>query len=118
MEEEAGDVVIYSCFDDKSGKYRYFENGLKKAVNADLPVPSYSGRETQLGVPSTEAGRSLPRDAQPAGEGWRARGMVVQCSSNGFSGFWDDPDDTKRVVVGVIVGAGLGWLFQRWLEKK
>ena len=81
--------MIYSCFDAKSGLYRYFQDGDQRAINADLPVPSFRS-STKLGVPATEAGRPLPSGAVPAGSGWRARGMIVQCgSSAGFSGFGD-----------------------------
>lgn len=108
--------MIYSCFDDKSGRYRYFEDGSQRAVNSDLPIPSLNGKATKLGVPSTEAGRDLPLEAKPCGSGYRARGILVQCgpSSSGRamgSLFGDGSGNATLVAVAIgcaVTGFVLG----------
>lgn len=71
--------MFYSCFDPKRAVYDYFEDeGGAIAINGDLPVPRLPSA-TQLGVAAIEIGRPLPPTARPAGEGWHARGQIVQC---------------------------------------
>lgn len=77
--------MIYSCFNPNSGRYRYFEDTRQIQVNADLPVPKLPPPAGKIGVPAIDAGRPLPRDARPVGEGWHAKGIVVRCG-NGSSG--------------------------------
>jgi len=98
---------MYSCFDAKSGLYRYFQDGEQRAINADLPVPTFRN-ETKLGVPATEAGRPLPSGAVPAGSGWRARGMIVQCGSggSGLSGLGDIGPGGSTAMGLVVLGVG------------
>jgi|GEM_PF-2667205 len=80
--------MMYSCFDQDTGTYKYFEDSKTIPVNGDLPVPNWlKGRTTKLGVPSLDAGRPLPKEAKPVGRGAQARGMVVQCNAGvGLSG--------------------------------
>lgn len=81
----------YSCFDDKSGTYAYFEDSKQLAINADLPVPRLPRAVSGIGVPSIEAGRTLPAFAKFIGRGWQAKGVLVQCSDPGaLGGFLDD----------------------------
>lgn len=101
--------MIYSCFDDARGVYRYFQDGDNRPINADLPVPSFRSR-TKIGVPAIEAGRPLPSAAQPIGEGWHARGMVVRCgSASSFSGLGAMPSSQVMWPLGAAgVGAAAG----------
>lgn len=100
--------MIYSCFNQQRGLYRYFEDGRPLAVNADLPVPSHPAA-TKVGVPSLEAARPMPARARAAGEGWHARGIVVQCPNGPLSG--SDifgPDFYLRVTAELLTYAALG----------
>lgn len=112
--------MIYSCFDQPSGLYRYFEDNRQIPVNGDLPVPSYlSSRATKLGVPSMEAGRPLPSDAREIGNGLQARGMVVACKqkpSSEVSGLGDIPLDSQRVLIGLAVAGTAALLW--WSDQK
>lgn len=78
--------MIYSCFDPRSGMYHYFENRLQVQVNADLPVPKLPPSAGKVGVPSIDAGRPLPRDARPIGEGRQAKGIIVACGFGSRNG--------------------------------
>ena len=71
--------MIYSCFNQLLGEYEYFEDDRGHATNGDLAVPSFPRRAGKVGVPSIEAGRTLPKGARRTGRGFRARGLLVQC---------------------------------------
>ncbi len=77
--------MIYSCFDQDRGLYRYFQDATSRPINADLPVPTFSG-ETKMGYAAIAAARPLPRGAKRVGEGWHARGIVVRCPGGDLSG--------------------------------
>jgi len=105
--------MIYSCFDDRSGLYRYFHTDESFPVNADLPVPRLPEPIGKVGVPSILSGRTLPVGARLAGHGWHARGIVVQCGngtggglgsfgSEGMGGGW-------WLLAGAASVAALGW---------
>ena len=109
--------MIYSCFDQETGLYRYFEDASTKPVNGDLPVPSWlKQRSTKLGVPSLEAGRPLPSEAKPIGRGHQARGMVVQCKGGTALSAGSLPLDTGQyLIAGTALGvAALLW----WTDQK
>lgn len=112
--------MIYSCFDQPSGLYRYFEDNRQIPVNGDLPVPSYlSSRATKLGVPSMEAGRPLPSAAREIGSGLQARGMLVTCkqkSSSEVSGLGELPLDSQRILIGLAVAGTAAFLW--WSDQK
>mgnify|MGYP001607312283 CR=1 FL=1 len=79
--------MIYSCFNARSALYDYFEDSRQLPVNADLPVPKFSVMAGKIGVAAIDAGRPLPSDARRTGQGWHARGIIVQCGhGNGMSG--------------------------------
>ena len=105
--------MIYSCFDQGSGAYRYFEDEKQIPVNGDLPVPNWlKGRSIQgIGVPSLEAGRPMPADAKFIGMGPNARGVVANCQSSGRSLGELSADQKQYLIAGsaVAVGAYL-WL--------
>lgn len=110
--------MMYSCFDQNSGLYRYFQDDKQIPVNGDLPVPSYlKSRATKLGVPALEAGRPLPANARPVGRGAPARGMVVSCASPPASLSGLDMDTkTALVVAGALGTAALLWYSDQQLS--
>ena len=71
--------MIYSCFDQSAGLYDYYEDSSTRPINGDLPIPELPASTGKIGVPAIEAGRPLPINAKKVGQGWHARGMVVQC---------------------------------------
>lgn len=99
--------MIYSCFDQNSGLYDYFEDSSQRPINADLPVPRFPSMVGKIGVPAREAGRPLPSGARPAGRGWHARGMIVQCRGGlGLSGL--PAPVSSFISSGGLVAAGAG----------
>ena len=77
--------MMYSCFDPRSGMYDYFSDGEAGIpINGDLPTPRLP-TATKLGVAAIEVGRPMPSSAKRVGQGWRARGQIVQCGK-GFDG--------------------------------
>lgn len=71
--------MIYSCFNEKSGLYEYFEDAAGHPTNGDLPVPKFGAPAGEIGVPAMEAGRPLPSGAKRTGKGLTARGILVRC---------------------------------------
>lgn len=71
--------MMYSCFNQSTGLYEYFQDDSTRPINGDLPIPKLPASTGRIGVPSIEAGRPLPGGAKKIGKGWHARGMVVQC---------------------------------------
>lgn len=110
--------MMYSCFDQNSGLYRYFQDDKQIPVNGDLPVPTYlKSRATKLGVPALEAGRPLPANARPVGRGVPARGMVVSCANSPASLSGLDLDTkTALVVAGALGTAALLWYSDQQLS--
>ena len=104
--------MIYSCFVPERGTYDYYENSLQIQLNADLPVPKLPPDTGKIGVPAIDAGRPLPGDARKTGEGWHARGMIVNCRGTGVSGFGELP--TLNVPAWVWPVAGVGLLAVLW----
>lgn len=110
--------MLYSCFDQQTGLYDYFQDGRTIPINADVPVPRMR-TVGKIGVPSIEAGVELPNDAKPAGRGWHARGLVVQCGKSGLGAF-DLSDRTKLVLLTCVATATVLWLtgaidkWERW----
>jgi hypothetical protein len=84
--EGEGGLMIYSCFDEPTGLYRYFQDDKNQALNSDLPVPKFSAAErTKAGIPAVVAARPFPEGATYVGTGWAAKGMIVKCPSGGLS---------------------------------
>ena len=107
--------MIYSCFDARSGLYRYFEDSASQPVNSDLPVPSFP-RATKIGVPAIEAARALPAEARPAGSGWHARGIIVQCGiPTGASSFGSLSLSSQSMLFGAALLAVGGYLL--WIDQ-
>ena len=105
--------MIYSCFDQKSGLYKYFQDDKQIPVNGDLPVPTWlKSRSTKLGVPALEAGRPLPSNARPSGHGPTARGMIVSCDRS-LSGLGASPL-TDEAKANLFVAAALGTAALLW----
>lgn len=104
--------MIYSCFHQPSGYYRYFWDEHEVPVNGDLPVPNWlTSKATKLGTPANEAGRPLPKSARPMGHGLQARGMVCHCEMTGLSGLGElSSSQTKALIAVAALGtAGLLW---------
>jgi hypothetical protein len=111
--------MIYSCFDQNSGLYRYFQDNTQIPVNGDLPVPNYlKGRATKLGVPALEAGRPLPPHAKAIGTGLQARGMIVSCGRPGaaFGGTLSPEAKSSLVIAGALGTAALLWYTDQQLS--
>lgn len=104
--------MIYSCFQQDRGLYRYFEDDKAYPINADLPVPKLPRDEGRIGVPSLDAARPMPSGAKPIGEGWHARGMVVQCGGASLGALDDDKRGWVRAGM-VAVGAATGVAYER-----
>lgn len=101
--------MIYSCFDQRSGSYRYFEDAHKVPVNGDLPVPHWLKAKTAngIGVPTAEAGRPLPSDAKFIGTGLSARGLIVRCDGGGTSlGLLSMQDRRNVVAIAALAMSG------------
>ena len=73
-------MITYSRWDPSTGDYDYFESNARPGLNDDLPVPQLPPT-TQLGVPSTEAGRPLPADARYIGRGEEAVGVIAKSAA-------------------------------------
>jgi len=72
--------VIYSRWRPDTGGYDYFQDELTHNLNDDLPEPQLHAA-SQIGVPSIEAGRAIPRGAEWVGEGPTAVGLVAPVDS-------------------------------------
>jgi hypothetical protein len=107
--------MIYSCFDDARGVYRYYKDDTGRPMNSDLPVPTLTG-ETKTGYPSIDAARPLPSGAKPFGQGWHARGIVVRCGS-GLSGLGAVEFD-KRSVLLVLAGVASGIVIYQLVRNR
>lgn len=95
--------MIYSCFNEQTGQYDYFQNGTTYPVNGDLPTPPSRSVAGSVGVPSREAGRDLPGDAAPAGSGRAARGMIVNCHSSGFGELGEGTKAGGYIALGFVL---------------
>jgi hypothetical protein len=107
--------MIYSCFDQNKGLYDYFQDTEMRPINGDLPIPKFPSSTGRIGVPAIEAGRPLPSGAKPAGSGWHARGMVVNCrAAAGTLGALNlSQSSGKMVLGGAAVALGLVYFFGR-----
>ena len=76
--------MFYSMFDAKRGTYSVYQDSLERPVNADLPVPDLPPDVNSIGVPASESGRPLPREARFVGRSWTARGMIVTPANSGL----------------------------------
>lgn len=103
--------MIYSCFDEARGIYRYFEDSETRAFNGDLPTPALGSAAGQVGVPAREAGRQLPSGARRVGEGWQARGTVVSCAERQGMGSFEGSSSAlgALLVAGVVVALAAWW---------
>lgn len=94
--------MLYSRFDEKRAVYDVFEDGVTRAVNADLPVPKLGPMVGGIGVPASEAGRPLPSGAKHVGESWHAKGLIVGPRQGGaLSGMGSG----SLTVLGVVIVA-------------
>lgn len=101
--------MIYSCFNQKLGLYEYYEDDRGHPTNGDLPVPSNGTQAGEVGVPAMDAGRNLPAGTKRVGNGWHARGLIVQCNNTairGLVGLGQDIGATVKAHPVVFLAAG------------
>lgn len=111
--------MIYSVFDPSKGIYSYFETPENKAVNSDLPIPSFRSDAGKIGVAAIDAARPLPAQARKVGEGWTARGILA--SSDGLSGlgsFVGPGEPVGTFVLAGIAGAVVGAATASWYDYR
>lgn len=111
--------MLYSRWQPDRGGYLVFEAPDERlGLGDDVPVPSLP-EATQFGVPSVEAGRPVPRDAELVGEGDKPVGMLAPAtqdfkpSLSGTSGGSGIPFGSLAMIG---VGVGIGWLI--WKRKR
>ena len=94
-------ALVYSRWRPDIGGFEYFQTADQHNINDDLPTPELLP-PTKIGLPSMEAGRSLPHGARKVGEGALARGLIA-------------PVDETRIVrrtrslAGVETAGGAKW---------
>jgi hypothetical protein len=110
--------LIHSCFDPKKGLYLYYESADDLPLNADLPVPNLPAPTNGVGVPAIVAGRPLPSSAKLVGQGWHARGMVVQCGKGamGAINFGTSSNATLALVGAALFAVGYYASRQGWFR--
>lgn len=103
-------MVTFSRWDPSSGVYDYFEAAdLRPGLNDDLPTPSLPAG-TDIGVPSTDCGRPMPRGAEPVGSGEFAVGMITLPA--GVTPLSGEGAPSERQLTYLIVGAlGAGLMY-------
>ncbi len=116
--------MIYSCFNQKLGLYEYYEDDRGHPTNGDLPVPSIGASDAgEVGLPAMDAGRPLPPGARRAGQGWQARGMIVQCNNahvRSVMGLGQDIGATVKAHPVIFLAAGglaIYGLFQLYVNS-
>lgn len=108
--------MIYSCFDASTGLYTYFQDDGTMPINMDLPVPRFR-KETQIGVAAIDAARPMPSSAKVVGQGWHARGQVVDCQGS-MNGLGLDVDSATTWVKDggwkwIVGGLAVVWVLRR-----
>lgn len=108
-------MLTYSRWDPSSGHYDYFETQVRPGLNDDMPVPKMP-KSTELGVPSVECGRPMPKGATHTGSGEIPIGFITPPA--GVDRLAGDPVPNARtwMVVGttLFLGAAGGYLLGRW----
>jgi len=107
--------MLYSRWHSAQGQYEVFEGPDIVGLNDDLPVPSLP-QTTQLGVPSVEAGRSLPASPARVGMVETAQGLVVPSLRFAGVGATSDGDTTPWLWLGggVLIGSVVTW----WMVRR
>jgi len=107
-------MIIWSRWDPSAGLYDYFETEDRPGINDDLPVPRLPAA-TELGVPSTEAGRALPSGAVHIGSGEFLVGLAA--TPAGVDKLSAVPSlselDGWSLVIGAVSGVFVGWVLWR-----
>lgn len=107
-------MLVYSQW-QPTGGYDYFETSASVPLGDDLPVPRLTP-VNGIGVPSTEAGRPIPKGARFVGSGHVAIGVVAPMDTSHLGTFAAlGSDFWLGAFVGVVVvGAGvLGYKVMR-----
>lgn len=101
--------MIFSRWRPDRGGYDYFDSpSTRFGLGDDLPVPQLKNT-TELGVASTDIGRSMPSDASFVGEGPTPRGMMAPMDTSTLQGI-DFTSSTSKLVMAVLAALGLGYL--------
>jgi hypothetical protein len=110
--------VFYSCFNANTGLYDYFSDGDPKIpINGDLPIPDLP-TPTQIGVAAIEVGRPMPSSARMVGQGWHARGQIVQCGRGPMGAIPSANQAWGWATTGggwkwIVLGAAAVWIAKR-----
>lgn len=76
-------MLLYSRWRPETGGYDYFESDeTPEPLGNDLPMPKLVP-VGGIGVPSVEAGRTLPDSAVYVGSGGAAQGVIARTVNNG-----------------------------------
>jgi LPXTG-motif cell wall-anchored protein len=107
--------MMYSVFVPAEGQYHYYETTEKKAVNADLPVPTFGKDAGKIGVAAMDAARPLPFGAVMVGRGWHARGVLANKGgvSLSLAGMDVLPTNPMALAGLALASAGLAYLLLR-----
>ena len=104
--------MFYSRFDEVAGVYDVFQDGVQRAVNADLPVPDMPAELNGIGAPASECGRPLPNGAVHVGQTWSPKGIIVTPKPRGsVSGLGSSEGIILVATPLVIVAIGVALYF-------
>ncbi len=99
--------MIYSRWRPDTGGYDYFSTPARLGLGDDPPIPSLP-RGTDIGVASTDIGRSAPGGMTHIGTGPTARGSILPLSRDGLSGVADIIGRVSPWVAFGIFAVGVG----------
>lgn len=109
-------MTIYSRW-RPGGGYDYFEAPGSLALGDDLPAPrleSVGG----IGMPSIEAGRAIPGNAQYVGSGTQARGLIAPVDPSTIQTLGDTAPACRSnhfvAFAAFSAGAIAAWWFLKW----
>jgi hypothetical protein len=106
--------VIYSRWRPDGG-YDYYQTAERRGLGDDLPVPQLAPVGA-IGVPSTDAGRTMPAGAHFIGTGEIARGSVVPLDRSGLSLGTISPTVTGFGFL--AIAALIGWWLRGRMERR
>lgn len=107
--------MIYSRWRPDLGGYDYFQTPRRLGLGDDPPVPSLP-RGTDIGVPSTDIGRSAGAGLRHVGSGATARGSILPISRAGLSGIPDVLSRSPAWIAFAVFGVGVAAVV--WTVRK
>lgn len=106
--------MVYSRWRPDKGGYDYFEASERRGLGDDMPVPQLT-IASELGVASTDAGRSANGGLRHAGAGPLPRGAILPLSRSGLAGTGLGFNLSLSGLATLALGALAGfWLGRRW----